>query len=157
MELDRIDIELLRLLRNNARMPNKDLADKVGVAPSTALERIRRLREAHVIEGYHAELNPAGIGIGLQALVAVRLNRHSREQVVALHDHLLALPEVIAFYHVAGAIDFLVHVGVRDAEHLREFALAALTSRTEVAHIETNLIFEFRRSADLPIYSRPVD
>lgn len=157
MELDRIDIALLRLLRNNARMANKDLADKVGVAPSTALERIRRLRETRIIEGFHAELNAAGVGIGLQAMVAVRLNRHSREQVIALHDHLLALPEVVAFYHVAGANDFLVHVGVRDAEHLREFAMAALTSRPEVAHIETNLIFEFRRSADLPIYATPVD
>ncbi len=152
MELDRIDIELLRLLRNNARMPNKDLAEKVGVAPSTALERIRRMREAKIIEGYHAELSPTGIGIGLQAMVAVRLSRHLREQVLALHDHLLALPEVIAFYHVAGANDFLVHVGVRNADHLRDFALSALTSRPEVAHIETNLIFEYRRSAELPIY-----
>ena len=67
MELDRIDIELLRLLRNNARMPNKDLAEKVGVAPSTALERIRRMREAKIIEGYHAELSPTGIGIVLRS------------------------------------------------------------------------------------------
>ena len=46
MLLDRIDFDLLRLLRKNARMPNKDLAEKVGVAPSTALERIRRMRES---------------------------------------------------------------------------------------------------------------
>ena len=133
------------------------MAEKAGVAPSTALERIRRLREARVIEGYHAELNPAGVGIGLQAMVAVRLNRHSHEQVIALRDHLLALPEVIAFYHVAGANDFLVHVGVPDTQHLRDFAMAALTSRPEVAHIETNLIFEFRRSTELPIYATPID
>lgn len=153
MELDRIDAELLRLLRKNARMANKDLAARVGIAPSTALERIRRLREARIITGFHAELDPAGTGVGVQAMVAVRLNRHSREQVLALHDHLLSLPEVVAFYHVAGANDFLVHVAMRDAAHLREFALSALTARPEVAHIETNLIFEFRRSTELPLYA----
>lgn len=154
MDLDRIDFALLRLLRKNARMPNKELAEQVGIAPSTALERVRRLREARAIEGYHAEIAPAAVGIGLQALVAVRLAQHSRALVDSFHDHLLRLPEVLAFYHLAGADDFLVHVGVRDAEHLRDFALTAFTERPEVAHIETRLIFEFRRNPELPVYSR---
>uniref|UniRef100_UPI0030DD533B Lrp/AsnC ligand binding domain-containing protein n=1 Tax=uncultured Arenimonas sp. TaxID=546226 RepID=UPI0030DD533B len=81
-----------------------------------------------------------------------RLARHSRPQVEAFHAHLLALPEVLSLYHVAGADDFLVHVGVRDSDHLRDFAMAALTSREEVAHIETHLIFAFKRSTDLPVY-----
>lgn len=152
MHLDRTDFAILRLLRKNARLPNKDLAARVGVAPSTALERVRRLREAGVLQGFHAEVAPAAIGIGLQAMVAVRLARHSRPQVEAFHAHLLALPEVLSLYHVAGADDFLVHVGVRDSDHLRDFAMAALTSREEVAHIETHLIFAFKRSTDLPIY-----
>lgn len=150
--MDRIDIELLRLLRNNARLPNKTLAEKVGVAPSTALERIRRLRETGVIEGYHAEFEPRAVGIGLQAMVAVRLARHSRELLDGFRAHLLGLPEVLAFYHVAGANDFQVHVAVRDSDHLRDFALDAFTRRPEVAHIETSLIFEFRRSPEMPIY-----
>lgn len=152
MHLDRTDFAILRLLRKNARLPNKDLAARVGVAPSTALERVRRLREAGVLQGFHAEVAPAAVGIGLQAMVAVRLARHSRPQVEAFHGHLLALPEVLSLYHVAGADDFLVHVGVRDSDHLRDFAMAALTSREEVAHIETHLIFAFKRSTDLPVY-----
>ncbi|HEY9142640.1 MAG TPA: Lrp/AsnC family transcriptional regulator [Arenimonas sp.] len=152
MHLDRTDFAILRLLRKNARLPNKDLASRVGVAPSTALERVRRLREAGVLQGFHAEVAPAAVGIGLQAMVAVRLARHSRPQVEAFHAHLLALPEVLSLYHVAGADDFLVHVGVRDSDHLRDFAMAALTSREEVAHIETHLIFAFKRSTDLPVY-----
>ncbi|GAB2658659.1 Lrp/AsnC family transcriptional regulator [Arenimonas aestuarii] len=152
MHLDRTDFALLRLLRKNARLPNKELAARVGIAPSTALERVRRLREAGVLQGFHAEIAPAAVGIGLQAMVAVRLARHSRPQVEAFHAHLLALPEVLSLYHVAGADDFLVHVGVRDSDHLRDFAMAALTSREEVAHIETHLIFAFKRSTDLPVY-----
>ncbi|WP_147651426.1 Lrp/AsnC family transcriptional regulator [Vulcaniibacterium gelatinicum] len=150
--LDRIDFALLRLLRKNARLPNKDLAAKAGIAPSTALERVRRLRESRAILGFHAEIAPEAVGIGLQALIAVRLTRHSRDLVDGFHDHLLRLPEVLAFYHLAGADDFLVHVGVRDSGHLRDFALTAFTQRPEVAHIETRLIFEFRRNPELPVY-----
>lgn len=151
MELDRIDVELVRLLRKNARLPNKELAARVGVAPSTALERVRRLREARVLLGFHAEVAPDAVGIGLQAMVAVRLARHSREQVEAFQTHLGTLPEVLSVYHVAGADDFLVHVGVRDSAHLRDFAMGALTSRPEVAHLHTHLIFDFRRATELPI------
>lgn len=153
MQLDRIDFALLRLLRKNARLPNKDLAEKVGVAPSTALERVRRLRESRAILGYHAEIAPQAVGIGLQAMVAIRLTRHSRPLLDSFHQHLMTLPEVMSFYHVAGADDYLVHVGVRDSDHLRDFALSAFTERPEVAHIETHLIFEFRRNPELPVYA----
>ncbi len=153
--LDRTDYDLLRLLRKNARLPNKDLAEKVGIAPSTALERIRRMRESRVLLGYHAEIAPQALGVALQAMVSVRLARHSRALVDGFHQHLLSLPEVLACYHVAGADDFLVHVGVRDSEHLRSFTLAAFTEREEVAHIETRLIFEFRRNVELPAQAPP--
>lgn len=153
--LDRIDIELLRLLRSNARLSNKALAEAVGVAPSTALERIRRLRQRGVISGFHAELEPTAIGIGLQAMVAVRLTQHSRRIVDAFHRHLGELAEVLAYYHVAGADDYLVHVAVRDPAHLRGFLLAAFTQRAEVGHIETHLIFEFHRNPSLPLYRAP--
>ncbi len=148
--LDRIDYALLRLLRKNARLPNKDLAEKTGIAPSTALERVRRMREARILLGYHAEIAPEAIGIGLQAMVSVRLARHSRALVDGFHRHLLGMPEVLACYHGAGADDVLAHVGGRDSEHLRQFTLAAFTEREEVAHIETRLIFEFQRNVDLP-------
>ena len=100
--LDRIDYALLRLLRKNARLPNKDLAEKVGIAPSTALERVRRMREAKILLGYHAEIAPEAMGVGLQAMISVRLARHSRALVDGFHQHLLGLPEVLACYHVAG-------------------------------------------------------
>lgn len=152
IDLDRIDIELIALLRKHARMSNKDLAAQVGIAPSTALERIRRLRERGVISGFHAEVDADAVGIGLQAMVAVRLVQHSTALVEAFHQHLSRLDEVLAYYHVAGADDYLVHVAVRDPAHLRGFLLAAFTQRAEVGHLETHLIFEFRRNPAVPIY-----
>jgi DNA-binding Lrp family transcriptional regulator len=151
--LDRTDCAIIRQLRKNARISNKDLAERVGLAPSSCLERVRRLRLGGVITGYHADLNPGPLGIGLQAMVAVKLIRHERRAVESFRQRMLDREEVIAVYHVAGANDFLVHLVARDSEHLRQLAMEAFTESPEVAHIETGLIFDYAWSGNLPIYS----
>ena len=143
--LDRIDHAILAALRNNARLTNKELAARVGLAPSSCLERVRRLHSDGILLGYHAEIRPDALGISLQAMIAVRLMRHSRATVESFREHLKSMPEVMDIYHLAGANDFLLRVGVRDSDHLRELILGAFTSRPEVAHVETALIFEHAR------------
>jgi DNA-binding Lrp family transcriptional regulator len=150
-DLDQTDVAILAALNTNARISNKDLAEHVGLAPSTCLERVRRLVEAGAIHGFHADIDLAMLGFGLQAMIAVRLQRHSREIVTSFREYVLGLTEVRAVYHVAGADDFLVHVAVRDADHLRDLALDAFTTRKEVAHIETRLIFEHVPIRRLPL------
>lgn len=153
-ELDRIDHSILAELAKNARITNKDLALLVGLSQSRTLERVRALRQRGVIRGYHAELDPAALGVGIQAMVAIRLRRHSREAVAGFRAHALGLTETMAVYHVAGINDFLIHVATRDADHLRDFALDAFTTRPEVGHIETILIFEAVRRGAMPDWDR---
>ncbi len=149
-ELDAIDLALLEALQTDGWLSNKELAARVGLAPSSCLVRVRRLRERGVLRGCHADVAPAALGVGLQALIAVRLGRHRREDVQAFLSHTRALPEVIGWCHVTGAADFLVHVAVRDADHLRDLAMDGFTTRDEVAHLETSLIFESERRLALP-------
>ena len=151
--LDRIDYEILSLLRNNARISNKEIARKVGLAASTCLVRIRMLQSTGVISGFHAEVDPVSLGVGIQAMIAVRLIRHFKPDVEAFRSHALSLPEVVQLYHVAGPIDFLVHVWAQSSDHLRDLAMTAFTSREEVAHIETELIFEHIRSTEVPSFT----
>ena len=153
MNFDETDLRILRLLRNNARISNKVLAAKTDIAPSTCLARVRRLERNGVIAGYHAELNPAAVGVRIQAMVGIRMVRHVRADVEAFHNHAMSQKETVAIYHVAGADDFLVHVAVRDTEHLRQMVLYAFTERPEVAHIETRLIFEQARTEGFPLYA----
>ena len=148
--LDRIDYKIVRLLRNNARLSNKELAKEVGLAPSTCLVRTRMLQQHGVLTGFKAEVNPAALGVALQAMISVRLKRHYKPDVEAFRKHALELPEVVRLYHVAGPIDFLAHVWTRDSEHLRDLAMTAFTSRQEVSHIETELIFEHISCQELP-------
>ena len=150
--LDRIDFQILGLLRKNARYSNKEIAEKVGLAPSTCLVRTRLLQKSGAITGFKAELNPLALGVGLQAMIAVRLKRHFKPDVEAFRSHALELPEVVRLYHVAGPIDFLAHVWAKDPEHLRDLAMTAFTARKEVSHIETELIFEHVSCRELPAF-----
>ncbi len=148
--LDRIDYEIVRQLQNNARLSNKELAASIGLAPSSCLVRVRGLQRDNVLKGYHAEVNPTSLGVGLQAMISIRLQRHSKSIVESFRAHTLALPEVRQLYHLAGANDFLVQVWAKDPEHLRDLIMTSFTAREEIAHIETGLMFEHTHSPDLP-------
>jgi DNA-binding Lrp family transcriptional regulator len=150
--LDRTDCAILRELQKNARTQNKTLADRVGIAESTCLQRVRRLREQGVIDGYHAALRPEALGIGLQAMVSVQLESHSRSIVESFRESMRNRPEVVALYHLGGRTDFLLHVAVRDPEHLRDLILSAFTEREAVKQVETSLVFEREEMDEWPIY-----
>lgn len=151
-QLDRIDFEILDALQNDARLSNKELAARVGLAPSSCLGRVQRLSKEGILKGFHAEVAPEALGIGLQAMIAIQLRQHSRDLVEDFQAHALSRPEVLAVFHITGGHDFLVHVAVRDAHHLRDLALDAFTTRPEVAHLETSLIFASAKSGRLPRY-----
>lgn len=144
-DIDRTDAVILAALQKNARISNKDLAATVGLAPSSCYERVRKLTESGAIRGFHADVNPAALGYAMEAMIAVRLGQHSREQYDAFRSAVLALDEVKAVHHLAGENDFLVHVMARDTTHLRDLALDHFITRPEVGHIETWLIFEHVR------------
>ncbi|RZS34361.1 AsnC family transcriptional regulator [Herbihabitans rhizosphaerae] len=147
---DAIDAAIVRELQNDARLPNKDLAARVNVAPSTCLVRVRALRERGVITGCHAEVDLGALGRPLQAIVAVRIRPHTRAVVRRFGDYVLSLPETIAASNVAGPDDFLVHVAVTDAAHLQQLLLDGFTTRKEVAELHTNLLFDHRRKHEVP-------
>lgn len=139
--LDRTDLGLIAALLRDARMPNARLAEQAGVAPSTALVRLRMLLRSGVIRGFRADVDPASVGRPVQALIAVRLRAHDRAIIESFASRLPTLGEVIQTFHVAGADDYVLHVAVPDAEHLRDFVLDHLTTHPAVAHTETNLVF----------------
>ncbi|MCA9751580.1 MAG: Lrp/AsnC family transcriptional regulator [Gemmatimonadetes bacterium] len=151
--LDRIDARIVAELANEGRQSNKELAAKIDLAPSSCLERVRRLRATGVLRGFHADVDPEALGIGIQAMVAIRLHQHSAELARGFLDYARTLPEVLWAAHLAGENDYLLQVGVHDVAHLRDFTLDRLTARDEVAHVETALIFEQARRWEPPDYS----
>ena len=140
--LDPIDIEILRVLQNDARTTNRDLAAAVKIAPSTCLDRVSRLRRAGVILGYSLRLDPAVLGLPLQAFLAVRVGPHHRPLVDPFVAHVLAQPHTRALYHLAGSDDYLVHVTASNVNDLQRLVLDGFTARPEVMSVRTNLIFQ---------------
>ncbi|MEV6974950.1 Lrp/AsnC family transcriptional regulator [Kitasatospora sp. NPDC093806] len=140
--IDDTDQAILRVLAENARTPNNALAEAVGIAPSTCLARVRALRERGIIRAFRTEIDPAAIGLPLQAMISVRLRAHTREQNESFRGTAPDLPGVLAVFHMAGSDDYLLHVGVAGPEGLRDFVVDHLTTHPAVAQTRTNLIFE---------------
>jgi DNA-binding Lrp family transcriptional regulator len=143
--VDRVDMAILESLAADARISNQRIADRVGIAPSTSLSRLRSLRERGVIRGFHAEVDLAALGRPLQALIAVRLAVHAREQIDTFTTAVSRVPGVLMVFHLTGVTDYLVWVAASDPQELREFVVDHLATHPAVAHAETSLIYEHRR------------
>ncbi|WP_416306297.1 Lrp/AsnC family transcriptional regulator [Neptunicella sp. SCSIO 80796] len=150
--LDNTDIEILSWLFRDARISNKDLAQHIGMSPSSCLERVKRLQTDGIIEGSSLMLNFSALGGHLQAMVSVRLSNHNRQTVDQFQQDVLQQPEVIGLFHMGGEDDFLVHITVSDTTHLRDFVLDAITARAEVNHVETALVYDYQVSRRLPSF-----
>ncbi|MCB8876005.1 Lrp/AsnC family transcriptional regulator [Acidisoma silvae] len=149
--IDRTDAAILGLLQNNARLSIKEIAAEIGLAPSSTHERIRRLRDADILRGVHVEVDPKVLGIGLEALLMIELSKHRRSTVDSFLDEVIQVPEVRFAFLVTGRHDLVVHVVVRDTQHLKDLALDNFTNRPGVARIETSIIFDARRRYELPL------
>ena len=144
-DLDDIDRHIVRELALDARIANNALAERVGIAPSTCLGRVRSLRERGVIRGYHADVDPAALGRPLQAMIAVRLQSHARSRIRGFVAGVAGLPEVLNVFFLAGKDDFLLHVTAASTSSLRDF-VETLSSNGDVSYTETSLIFEHIRA-----------
>ena len=140
--LDETDHEILRILAADARIPNNVLAGHVGLAASTCLMRVRRLQDAGVIRGFHAELAPEALGRPLEAIVSVRLQPNARPRIGSFAQRFAALPGVLNVFFLAGVNDFQIHVAAKSPDDLRDFVVKNLSASRDVATTETNLIFE---------------
>ena len=126
-------------LQNDARQTNKALAAKVGVAPSTCLERVRELRARGVITGFTATVDPAAVGRPMEAIMSIQQASAQRQATENLLEHASSLPETVRVMALTGTTDFIVHVAVRDMDHLRDLVWS-LIERREVGRIQSSLV-----------------
>jgi len=140
VELDSISRALLRELQNDARQTNKALAQKVGVAPSTCLERVRELQARGVIRAFRADVDPAAVGRPMEAILSIQQRAAQRNAIEALLDKAGLLPETVRVMALTGTTDFIIHVAVRDMAHLRDLVWR-LTEWPEVGRVQSSLVF----------------
>lgn len=142
VRLDEVDLRILRELSADARIPNNLLASRAGVAPSTCLGRVRALQESGVIRGFHADLDPAKLGLGIAAMVSVVVRSESRDSMLESARTLRRLPQVQDVFVLGGTPDILVHVVTGSIESLRDFVAEHLGANPSYSSTQTNIVFE---------------
>jgi DNA-binding Lrp family transcriptional regulator len=153
--VDDLDTAILRALQADARRTNRDVAAAVGVAPTTALDRTRAMRQRGVILGASLDLDLAKLGRPVQALVAVRVRPPTRANIEGFREWAAGLPSVLGVFVTSGTEDFLLHVAVRDNDELYAFVIDRLTEKPEVADVRTSVVYEHIRTT--PVIPDPQD
>lgn len=137
-EIDRTDVKILDLLQGEARLPNVELAQAVGLSPSPCLRRVRLLEEGGVIRRYVTLLDPAKVGLPVSVFVQVTLERQVETALQVFEEAVSRHPEVMECYLMTGDSDYLLRVVAPDLESYQRFLLDNLTRIPGVASIKSS-------------------
>ncbi|HAT32425.1 MAG TPA: AsnC family transcriptional regulator [Janthinobacterium sp.] len=152
VELDEVDLNIVRLLQGEGRMSNARLAERLKLSETPVWRRLRRLEEDGVITGYQALIDRKKLGIGLLAFVRVTFANHSGEQPFQFEEAIQAIPEILSCHNVSGESDYLLQVVARDLESYGDFVSKVLRKLPGVAEIHSSLSMrEIKASNRLPI------
>ena len=141
--LDKIDRQILALLRENARMSNLELAESVNLSPTPCARRVKQLEDAGVITGYSVTTDPRKLGYQLSVYIAISMDKHTAERFSNFEKKLREFPEVVSCSIVTGrSEDYLIKALVKDMAHYEEFLLHRLNRIEGIAQVHTS--FELR-------------
>ena len=138
--MDRIDRKLLNLLQRDASRTNVDLADEVGLSPSSCLRRTQRLRKSGVIDRIVAILNPARAGRMIKALVTVELKLHGEQHMRRFLDIAVAEEAVTQAYAVTGESDVVLMLRLRDMDEYMPLCDRLFSDNNNVARFFTMVV-----------------
>lgn len=148
--LDKIDRQILALLRENARMSNLELAESVNLSPTPCARRVKQLEDSGVITGYSVTTDPRKLGYQLSVYIAISMDKHTAERFSNFEKKLREFPEVVSCSIVTGrSEDYLIKALVKDMAHYEEFLLHRLNRIEGIAQVHTS--FELREVFSLPI------
>lgn len=148
--LDDISLQILKILQEKARVPNSEVARRVGMAPSGVLERVRKLEKQGIIDGYEVRLNPERFGRSLVAFILVVAETGADE--AALGRALAAIADVQEVHYVAGQDGFLLKLRAKDPAALERIRREKIIGLPQVRRTRTLIaLTTFKESARIPL------
>ena len=152
MQLDSIDRAILRVLQQDGKIPNTDLASRVGLSPSPCLRRVKLLEEAGIIERYIALVDAAKLGMGFTVFARVWLTGQDEETVVPFVEAIRRLPQVVECHLMAGDCDFILRVVAADLDGYRRFQIEHLGRIKGVRNIKSEIPMQrVKQSTEIPV------
>lgn len=151
-DLDKIDRRILETLQADGRVANVELAERIGLSPTSVGERIKRLQRDGFIEGYGARLDPQRLGLGLLVFVEVLLDKTTPDVFDRFATAVRRAPEVLECHMVAGGFDYLIKTRLPDMAAYRRFLGETLLGFPGVRETRTYAVMEeVKRDAPLPL------
>lgn len=139
--------QIVRLLQQDGRLTNQDLAERVGLSPSPCLRRVRLLEQAGVIQGYGAIVDQQRYGLPVTAFIRVRLERHARDLVQQFEEAIRQLDEVMDCHLLTGDADYLLRVIVADLESYERFIRRKMHAIAGIASLDTTFAYGVVKSS----------
>lgn len=140
--MDAINTKILRELQADGRLSNQELSARVGLSASACLRRVQELERRGVIRGYRAVLDPAAMGRGFIAIVAVGLNDHSQASQKAFEKAMDEAPAVRECHNVTGTIEYFIRVEVADLAAFKAFHVNVLGALPQVTTLISYVVKE---------------
>lgn len=147
-DLDAIDHSILRMLQQNARITNAELAEKVGLSPSACSRRLDILEKNGVIDGYHAHLSHKALDYKMIAIVHISLSGQFAKTLSEFEAAVKRCPNVLACYLMSGEYDYILRVAARDLEDYERIHRDWLSALPHVVKINSS--FALREIIDRP-------
>jgi DNA-binding Lrp family transcriptional regulator len=138
--IDQKSDEILRVLEQDGRISNLELADRVGLSPSACLRRVQELERRGVIKGYRAVLDRTAMGAGFVAYIGVGLSDHSKASQEAFERSIARAPEVRECHNITGTIEYLLRVECADLPDYKRFHTDHLGALPQVAKITSYVV-----------------
>jgi Lrp/AsnC family leucine-responsive transcriptional regulator len=139
--LDNIDRHTLKALQKDGRKKNYELAKETGLAPSTMLDRVKKLEDKGIIKGYRAVMDPEKLGLKAQGFACISLDRHRIKDIEILENEIKNIPNVRACYHITGRFDYLLHVVALELGDLGNLIKEKLATIPGMGKIETFIVY----------------
>lgn len=152
MTLDRIDTRIIAELQADGRLPVVELGERIGLTGTPCARRVKQLEQSGVIAGYAAIVDPARLGLNVQAFIQVKLDRHTDENVEHFERALAALEQVVSCHAMTGDYDFMLHVMTPDLEALSALVLKQLLRIPGVRDVHSGIVLDtVKQSRRVPI------
>ena len=140
MMLDEIDMKILKILKEKAKMPIKDIAFKIGLSSTPIFERIKRMEQFKIIKGYTIVLDRKKIGRSLRVLCQISLKDHSKDSIELFEKEINELEDINECLHVAGNYDYLLIVEMKNVEEYERFLKNKLSVMSNISNVNSSFV-----------------
>ncbi len=140
MEIDKIDLNILKIMQENGRITNLQLSQNIGLSPAPTLERVRKLELLGYIKSYHALVDEEKLGLGIKTFIQVSLDFHQNDTIQIFLEEINAIKEITECHHVTGQCDFVLKAYVKDIKTYEQLIMQKISKISVVKTFQTMII-----------------